>query len=190
MIRDMLGISPRRLARRLSRDSRGMAAVEFALVMPIAILLTAGIFEFVLFMYDFQAATDATRQGVRVAIIQPAAADISGLKDTTISCTFAGGSSNCSGADESGDADTTFVAILAAMQQSMDNVTDANIRLVYSWADVDDPAKTPGIVTPLVTVELIDMEHELFLLPGFVGIPNSLPLPSFSSSRLAHSQTP
>ena len=54
--------------RRAPRDE-GQALVEFALVMPVIILLVVGIFEFSRAWNAHQAITDAAREGARTAVI-------------------------------------------------------------------------------------------------------------------------
>jgi Flp pilus assembly protein TadG len=51
------------------RDERGAAAVEFALVLPILILLLFGIIEFSRVWNLKQTLTDAAREGTRIAVI-------------------------------------------------------------------------------------------------------------------------
>jgi Flp pilus assembly protein TadG len=51
------------------RDDRGAAAVEFALVLPILILLLFGIIEFARVWNVRQTLTDAAREGARVAVV-------------------------------------------------------------------------------------------------------------------------
>jgi Flp pilus assembly protein TadG len=51
------------------RDDRGAAAVEFALVMPILLLLLFGIIEFARAWNVRQTLTDAAREGARVAVV-------------------------------------------------------------------------------------------------------------------------
>ncbi len=55
-----------RLARRLSRSERGAAAVEFAIIVPVLVLLTFGIIEFSSAYHDESLTADAARAGARV----------------------------------------------------------------------------------------------------------------------------
>jgi len=161
-------------------------AVEFAILAPTLIVVTAALFEFVWLMYDYQSATDATREGVRAALITDTLVDLGNLENTNIVCTFSGGSTSCSGGTVESGADTAFAAILAAMQQPKADITNANVQVTYSWSQVDGTGG--AIKTPLVTVALINMNHELFLLPQWIGDTSSFPMPEFLASRLAHSQ--
>lgn len=51
------------------RGERGAELVEFALVLPVLLLIVAGIFEFGLLFQRFQAVTNAAREGARVGVL-------------------------------------------------------------------------------------------------------------------------
>lgn len=51
-----------------TENQRGVAAVEFAIVLPILVILLAGIIEFSLLLYNQQVITNASREGARAAI--------------------------------------------------------------------------------------------------------------------------
>ena len=51
-------------------SDRGVAAVEFALILPLLLALTFGLIEFGLFMYNQQVLTNAAREGARAGIVQ------------------------------------------------------------------------------------------------------------------------
>lgn len=57
------------LARLNRRAMRGVAAVEFALVLPLLIVLLLGIIDFGLMMYDKAMITNAAREGARAGIV-------------------------------------------------------------------------------------------------------------------------
>lgn len=52
------------------RNNRGVAAVEFALCLPVLILLVCGSIEFGLLFYNQQVITNASREGVRAGIVE------------------------------------------------------------------------------------------------------------------------
>ncbi len=49
---------------------KGVAAIEFALVLPVLLVLVFGIIEFGLLMYNQQVITNASREGARAGIVQ------------------------------------------------------------------------------------------------------------------------
>ena len=86
---------------RLQRED-GVVAIEFALVLPILLLIMFSIIEFGLILYNKQVITNASREGARYGIVQakPPVSDINkvvkaylkgaGLDDTSdpvVSCT-------------------------------------------------------------------------------------------------------
>ncbi|HSK18053.1 MAG TPA: TadE/TadG family type IV pilus assembly protein [Longimicrobiales bacterium] len=62
----------RRQGRMRWADDRGAAAVEFALVMPILIVILFGIIEFARIWNTKQTLTDAAREGARIAVVNNA----------------------------------------------------------------------------------------------------------------------
>lgn len=51
------------------RDERGASAVEFALVLPLLMVITFAIIEFGMLLYDKAVITNASREGARAAIV-------------------------------------------------------------------------------------------------------------------------
>jgi hypothetical protein len=58
------------------RDNRGQALLEFALVLPILLLLVFGIIEFGLIFFDNLVITQAAREGARVGVVGGSDAEI------------------------------------------------------------------------------------------------------------------
>jgi len=66
---------------------KGVAALEMALVMPVLLVLTFGLVEFGLLMYNQQVITNAAREGARRGIVQaspriPYSNGVDGIADT------------------------------------------------------------------------------------------------------------
>ena len=51
------------------RDARGAELIEFAIVLPIFVLLTAAIFDFGMMFRTYEAVTNAAREGARVGVL-------------------------------------------------------------------------------------------------------------------------
>ena len=51
-------------------DERGVAAAEFALLLPVLLLMLLGIIEFGMIMYSREVVTNAAREGARAGIVQ------------------------------------------------------------------------------------------------------------------------
>lgn len=54
---------------KLKCESRGVAAVEFAIVLPLLLLLIFGIIEFSLVLYDQAIITNASREAARAGVV-------------------------------------------------------------------------------------------------------------------------
>jgi len=54
----------------LNKGEKGVAALEFAIVLPFLILLAVGICEFGFILYNQQVLTNAAREGARAGIVQ------------------------------------------------------------------------------------------------------------------------
>ncbi|MSP83616.1 MAG: pilus assembly protein [Alphaproteobacteria bacterium] len=183
MSRPTLARSLARRIRRLARDRRGVEAVEFALIAPILVIVTVGVLELGLMVFDYHRAGEATRRGVRTAIINPPIASMSDLKSGTINCAGAADDSITCGASEMfGEA--SFPLIVQDMQGILPTIGSENIDVSYAPSGIasDD---TPGMVTPLVTVTLVGYEHEFALLDIIPGIPASVTFPPFSTTQVA-----
>lgn len=56
--------------------ARGQSIVEFALILPVLLLLLMGLFDFGRFILAYNTVSDAARDGARVAIVNQKSADI------------------------------------------------------------------------------------------------------------------
>jgi len=67
------------------RNQKGASVVEFAIILPILLLLFLGIVDFGLLIYDKQVITNASREGARAGVVQRiprlSVADITGVVD-------------------------------------------------------------------------------------------------------------
>lgn len=52
------------------RDQRGTSFVEFALILPLLVILLFGVIEFGIILYDKAVLTNASREGARAGIVQ------------------------------------------------------------------------------------------------------------------------
>jgi Flp pilus assembly protein TadG len=66
------------------REKQGAAAIEFALVLPLLIILVFGIIEFSLLLYDKAMITNASREGARAGIVYSSPDRISDAEITTV----------------------------------------------------------------------------------------------------------
>jgi hypothetical protein len=171
--------------RRLLRDRSGASAAEFALVLPLLILLLFGIIDGGRWLWTYNRAEKATQMGARMAVVAnvPAAVGTSYLGTTcggttltqgdpipqgcftTVTCTASG----CGGFDQ----------VLDRMQWFMPDITAANLVVEYSDSGLGYAGNPNGPdVAPLVTVRLSNVPFSPMMLFGGVAFN----MPSFTTS--------
>ena len=158
------------------RDRRGASAAEFALVLPLLIILLLGMIDTGRFMWEYNQAEKATQMGVRYAVVTemvpsgletysfalsdnilagtavPLANFTSAICDTS-SCTCTGTVCGSAGYDAA-----AFDAIVARVRYFYGPVTDANVRVEYRNVGLGYAGDPNGPdVAPLVTVRLTGM---------------------------------
>lgn len=161
------------------RDRRGAMAVEFALIAPLLLLVTAAIFETIFLISDIQTASEATRRGARIALVEnPIVAYSTVAKNSSITCTQKGGTVSCSTGTVAAAA--TFTAMVTAMQQIAPWITAENVRVTYAKSGIDTDAK---LLTPLITVEIVNATYQPKATSSF-DLDLAVPLGSFETSQL------
>lgn len=175
---------PSRLLR-LLRNRSGATAVEFAFIAPLLITMTLGAIEVALIIFDYHAANEATRRGARQAERDPAVASLANLRSAPIACSSSsGGGVTCSTA--SVRAAQTFTNVVNEVRAIAPWIGSDNVVVSYRDSGiVVDAAGT--IVTPLVTVSLVNVRHDFITLKLIPGMPTSMTYPGFESTRLAAS---
>jgi hypothetical protein len=176
--------------RRFLNDEDGAFIIEFALAFPILILLSFGLLEFSLIVFDFQRASEATRSGVRHTIISPPIANLAALLvDNVITCSSTGGVVSCIGGIPADDpatseveADVRFAELLTVMQGIYPALTEANVYLEYAGANVGEVGDYGGLF-PMVTLKLVGVERKLMVgaLTQFAGL-DSMVYPPFTTT--------
>ena len=155
------------------RRQRGAAMVEFALGVTLFLLLVFGGFEFSRMLLEWGRTVEATRAGVRLAVVTtpPSGCDV----EDSLECP--GGVLVCSP-----DADSP---LLAAMQRRQPLIVGAeNVRLTYACSTTG-AAERPTPVR-LVRVEVEGLEFEP-VVPGLLGIPAAIAIPAFPSTQIGES---
>ena len=173
------------LARRAARDRSGAAAVEFALIAPVLFLLTLGIIEVGMILLEWHRIGEAARDGARVALIEDPIPELSNLGTTPISCQgLDNGSMTCTGATASSS--TAFATVLATMQGIAPNLVGSNVIIAYTDTAITDTTVTSALVTPALTLSVTNYQYEYFFLQSIPGMPTSITLPAFSTTRVVH----
>ena len=178
-------------ARRFVRNEDGAFIIEFAITFPVLILLSFGLLEFSLVVFDYQRAAEATRRGVRVAIIQapiPNTAALlppepGGAPGSYIVCTAPGGVVECTGGSPSANADALFASMLAEMKEIFPSLTSENVVITFEGTNVGEEGEVGGVF-PLVTLQLVDVAHEM-IVGNLIGVAR-IPFPDFKATVLGN----
>ena len=176
--------------RQLLKDRRAATAGEFALVLPLLILLLFGIIDTGRFFWQLNKSEKATQMGARLAIVTtPVSPDLVGASYVagtvksgdlipatalgTLTCDKDGctcQANPCPGG--AGDVDAAaFGAIVTRMSQMNPLITEDNVEVRYSGSGFGyaGAADETMDVQPLVTVTVRDMRFSPIALLGFAG---------------------
>lgn len=174
----------------LVRDRRAASAVEFALVLPLFMILLFGIIDAGRYMWTINRAEKAAQMGVRMAVVTDfVSSDIGddyigqcstplGQGDpipsdcfSTITCSKPSNSVTCTSGTVDQDA---FNTVLARMQLFMPEVVGGNVEIIYSPSGLGYAGDPNGPdVAPLVTVRLSGLNFSPIVTLAFanVGLP-------------------
>lgn len=182
------------------RNEDGMAA-EFALVLPLFLLLMLGTIDVGFYAFRFNSAEKATQTGARWAVVTDPIAEelateswvnqtVNGVDvgqgdripvaDFNIVCTSTGTTCSCTGNDclqgsYTKDSDA-FDRLAGRMQQILPAIQDANIQVEYSGSGLGFAGNPNGPdAAPLVTIRLNNMTYQSIILSPLnttVGLPD------------------
>jgi Flp pilus assembly protein TadG len=182
---------------RFLNDRTGATAAEFALVLPLLLILLFGIIDVGRWLWTYNEAEKATQMGARMAVVtsfvsasvgdsyvgacSPALTQGDPIPAgcfSTITCTNSG----CSG----GTADTTaFGNIVARMQKILPQITAENVTVEYSPSGLGYAGDPSGSdVSPLVTVKL-GTPTALQFQPLTALLLTTMDMPAFTTSLTA-----
>jgi Flp pilus assembly protein TadG len=132
-------------------NERGVAAAEFALLLPVFLLILFGIIEFGMIMYGREIVTNAAREGARAGIVQgPNKPDAGAI--TTIANNYLTGT----GINQ---ADVTFTPAGAGPGQVSPNMLTVSAQYNYNFLFPYIPTVV-GIPNPLIITTQVVMRHE------------------------------
>jgi Flp pilus assembly protein TadG len=130
-------------------NERGAVAVEFALLLPVVLLILFGTIDFGMMMYGREIVTNAAREGARAGIVQGPPKRTSG-EITTIANNYLTGT----GVNQ---ADVTFTPIGAGLANP--NTLTVTAQYNYNFLIPYIP-NVVGIPNPLVITTQVVMRHE------------------------------
>jgi hypothetical protein len=189
----------------LWRDMRATSAAEFALVLPLLLVLILGTIDAGRFMWEYNRAEKATQAGARMAvvtdIISPGVASASYVGTTvggttltqgdripaaamgTVHCISTGCSCSTTPCPTLGTADTTaFNRVATRMQYVYPNIHATNVSIDYSGSNLGFAGDPNGSeLSPLVTVKLTGLQFKPITFLLFA----TMNMPSFSATLSA-----
>ena len=125
------------------REQKGSGAVEFAIVLPLFLLIVFGIVEWSLYLFNDHIITDASRRGARRGIVQASPKiSASEIQDTVL--TYTGDNLVTFGAQN-----TPSVTVPAICETFGD---DLEVNVSYNYQFLLLPALTVGGVSPSKTI--------------------------------------
>lgn len=130
-------------------NERGVAAAEFALVLPVLLLILFGTIEFGMMMYAREIVTNAAREGARAGIVQGPPKRTSSEISTIANSYLTGTGIN--------QADVTFTPTGVGL--SNPNMLTVTAQYSYNFLIPYIPAVV-GIPNPLIITTQVVMRHE------------------------------
>ena len=165
------------LLHRLATDQTGSSAAEFAMTLPVLMILLFLCIDGGRYIYDSNRIEKATQFGARFAVVtNPVASDLASIDyvgqtvdGVTLTqgdripadalTTFSCNSTSCTGGHTFSNA--AFQAILFRMQQIMPDLQASNVTISYSGSGLGyagNPDPNSPQISPLVTVQVIGMK--------------------------------
>lgn len=162
------------MRRQLRLDRSGASAAEFALVLPLLLLMLFGIIDTARFLWATNQAEKATQMGARLAVVtnpvpgglatanyvgvggltQGDIIPASALDPITCTRTVCSCTGNCPSGFATADS-TEFDRIVTRMQAMKPDITAAQVRVSYRGSGLGYAGDPNGMeIAPLVTVEL------------------------------------
>lgn len=172
------------------RNRAGTVLIEHTLVFMLMMVLTFGLIEFGLVLYQYNAAETATSMGARyVATRGPVVANLNDCGVTTSAgagtrCSDVSGSTNwtvtCNAASPGADCQASVLnALVAEMQRFAPNVEAQNVQVVLRGAGLGFVGR--GAPVPMVTVRLTGMTYEFIAMDALLGF-DDVTMPGFDAT--------
>ena len=189
--------------RQIIRDEGASSAAEFALVLPLLILLLFGIIDVGRWLWTYNEAEKATQMGARFAVVAAGASGsvanntgiyssylgVGGLTQGDlipagafgkITCTDAGCSCTTTPCPSLGTANTTaFANVVTRMNAFLPQITASNVTIEYSSSGLGYAgAPNSADLAPLVTVQLSGLQFRPIMALALF----TMNMPDFHSS--------
>ncbi len=176
--------------RRFRKDASGAVLIEHTLVFVMLMVLTFGLIEFGLVLYQYNAAETATSVGARfIATRGPMATGIADCGVTTNAsagtpCSSVSGSSSwsvtCNASAPAAECDAGVLnEMVAQMQLFAPNVEAQNVQVILRGAGLGFVGR--GAPVPMVTVRLTGMTYDYIAIDELLGF-GTLVMPGFDAT--------
>lgn len=151
---------------------RGAVLVEMAITLMLFMTLLLAIFEFALLLFSWSRGVEATRLGARLAVVSSPVTSLSSLD-----CTVANRVEvSCDGAD--------CGHIFDRMQRILPELEPDNVVISYRCSDIAYPDRPAVMQLFDVSVSIQGVRRSL-AIPAVVGLPLTVPMPAFTSTRIS-----
>jgi hypothetical protein len=176
----------------LARNQQGASAAEFAMVLPLLLLLLFGIIDVGRYLWTLNRVEKATQMGARYAVVSDPVANVintdfvgnpysipggdpvplatfgSAVCLNSGNCTVTGSASGVSGRNAA-----AFTAIVTWMKKFSPEIQPANVRITYENIGLGYSGDPTGPdVTPLTTVEIRNLTFRpSILFGGTISLP-------------------
>lgn len=174
---------------RFRGNESGAVLVEHTLVFAMLMILTFGLIEFGIVLYQYNAAEKATAVGARfIATRGPV---ITGLPDcgpgvnvngmnAGATCPASSWESTCNAGAPSGNCQAAVLtALVTEMQRFSSNIEAQNVQVVLRGAGLGFVGR--GAPVPMVTVRLTGMQYDFIALDDLLGF-GTLTMPGFDAT--------
>ena len=171
------------------RNRSGAVLVEYTLVFAMMMILTFGLIEFGIVLYQYNAAEKATAVGARfIATRGPVViglpdcgpgVNVSGM-NAGATCPATAWETVCNAGAPSGGCQATVLnALVTEMRTFAPNLEAQNVQVVLRGAGLGFVGR--GSPVPMVTVRLTGMEYDFIALDDLLGF-GTLTMPSFDAT--------
>ncbi|MFB9269909.1 TadE/TadG family type IV pilus assembly protein [Bradyrhizobium erythrophlei] len=187
----------RRLIQRACSETDGGVLVETTVMMTILFVFILGSVDFLMAMYQWNAATKAVEIGARIAAVSdPVSSDVSSITGLgsglnpgdpmpAFTRTCNGATSTCTGGTFSQAALNTIVygrgsaacgdstsVYTTGMCDIFSRILPANVVITYTQSGLGYVAR-PGGPVPTITVSVQNLPFQFYFLGGFMGMANT-----------------
>lgn len=183
----------KRHLRRFRKDESGATLVEYTLVFMLLMLLTFGLIEFGIVLFQYNSAEMATAVGARfVATRGPV---VTGIEDCGVTTSAAAGTlcSDVAGSDgwtitcnadapSGGCQADALTALVTEMQRFAPNVQAQNVQVELRGVGFGFVGRNGPV--PMVTVRLTGMQYDFVALDDLLGF-GALTMPGFDATLVA-----